>query len=209
MQLAEGNPLTQLSGISLPARLELREGSGKRIEAIYGDVLLTHRGLSGPAVLDMSRHWLAASLENPAGLTANWLPDLSTEALEEELQNLGRRTVRSFLRPLLPDRLVDHLLEAALIAPEQTGVDLTRPQRKALMTAVGAYPLAVSGTQGFKVAEVTAGGVPLAQIDLKRMESRVVSGLHLCGEICDVDGRIGGFNFQWAWSSGYVAGVSA
>lgn len=209
LQLAEGNPLTRLSGIALPARLTLRETSGKRLEEIRGDLLLTHRGLSGPAVLDMSRHWLAATHAQAVRLEASWLPDVSAEALEVELQNLGARTIRGFLRPHLPDRLVDHLLEMAEIAPEQTGVDLTRTQRKALVAAVCAYPLDVSGTLGFKVAEVTAGGVPLSQLNLKTMESRVVPGLHLCGEICDVDGRIGGFNFQWAWSSGYVAGISA
>ncbi|GAA4426657.1 NAD(P)/FAD-dependent oxidoreductase [Bremerella cremea] len=208
LQLADSDPLTQLSGIALPVRLELNETSGKRIETIEGDMLLTHKGLSGPAVLDMSRHWIAASTDRPVCLTASWLPDHSADSLQAELQALGRRSVRAMLRERLPDRLVEHLLHFAEVPAEQTGVDLTRVQRKNLVTGLTAYPLNVSGTLGFKVAEVTAGGVPLAQIDLKTMQSRVCPGLHLCGEICDVDGRIGGFNFQWAWSSGYVVGVS-
>ncbi len=208
LQLAEGDPLKQLSGISLPVLLQLTESSGKRIESVRGDLLLTHKGLSGPAVLDISRHWLAARDERRVRLTARWLPDLTEETLQADLQALQRRTVRSYLREHLPDRLVDHLLAYAELSPEQTGVDLKKDQRKNLVRAVCDYPLQVSGTLGFKVAEVTAGGVPLSQIELKTMQSRACSGLHLCGEICDVDGRIGGFNFQWAWASGYVAGVS-
>jgi len=208
LQLAEGDPLKQLSGISLPALLQLTETSGKRIKSISGDLLLTHKGLSGPAVLDMSRHWIAASSERAVQLSVSWLPEVTEVALQRELQSLGRRSIRGTLRERLPDRLVDHLLDFAEIPPEQTGVDLAKPQRRKLVQALLSYPLAVSGTRGFKVAEVTAGGVPLSQIELKTMQSRVIEGLHLCGEICDVDGRIGGFNFQWAWSSGYVAGVS-
>jgi len=84
---------------------------------------------------------------------------------------------------------------------------LTREARRALVEAVTAMEVTVAGDRGFTYAEVTAGGVPLSEIRLETMESRVAPGLHLCGEICDVDGRIGGYNFQWAWSSGYVAGV--
>jgi len=77
-----------------------------------------------------------------------------------------------------------------------------------LVRAVIEWPLPITGNRGFTYAEVTAGGIPLPEIDLKTMTSRVCPGLHLCGEICDVDGQIGGYNFQWAWSSGYVAGIS-
>ncbi|RCS49503.1 NAD(P)/FAD-dependent oxidoreductase [Bremerella cremea] len=208
LQLSSSDPLTQLAGISLPAKLELAETSGKSLEKVQGDLLLTHKGLSGPAVLDMSRHWLTAAEQREVRLCANWLPDVPAEQIQAELLSLGKRSVRNYLRERLPDRLVDHLLLSASVPPDQTGVDLTKPQRKAIGTAVSAYPLNITGTLGFKVAEVTAGGVPLSQIDLKTMQSRLVPGLFLCGEVCDVDGRIGGFNFQWAWSSGYVVGTS-
>ena len=88
------------------------------------------------------------------------------------------------------------------------GKEIAGWDRKAIARAVTRLPLPVTGNRGFEHAEVTAGGIPLAEIRLAAMESRLRPGLHLCGEICDVDGRIGGFNFQWAWSSGYVAGVS-
>lgn len=208
LHLDSQDPLTDLSGISLPTKLELTEVSGKRIASIQGDLLLTHKGLSGPAVLDMSRHWLASSDQREVRLWANWLPEFSAEHLQEELLSLGKRTARGYLREHLPDRLVEHLLAVAKVPADQTGVDLTKLQRKALVNAICIYPLKITGTSGFKVAEVTAGGVPLSQIDLKTMQSRIVPGLYFCGEICDVDGRIGGFNFQWAWASGYVVGTS-
>jgi predicted flavoprotein YhiN len=84
---------------------------------------------------------------------------------------------------------------------------MTREERRSLLRHLTALPLPVTGTRGWQAAEVTAGGVPLSELDLATMQSRICPGLHLCGEICDVDGRIGGYNFQWAWASGYVAGV--
>ena len=95
------------------------------------------------------------------------------------------------------------------MAGDVPGHRLTRDARRSLARAATALELPVTGDRGFDFAEVTAGGVPLSELDLATMESRVRPGLFLCGEICDVDGRVGGFNFQWAWASGYVAGISA
>ncbi len=89
------------------------------------------------------------------------------------------------------------------VAPAHT---LTREKRRALITLATQCPLPVTGDRGWLFAEVTAGGVPLSEVHLETMESRICPGLHLCGEVLDVDGRIGGFNFQWAWASGYAAG---
>ncbi|MEX2358252.1 MAG: NAD(P)/FAD-dependent oxidoreductase [Pirellulaceae bacterium] len=208
LALPPKHPLTTLSGISLPANFELRRQSGKRLVNVSGDVLFTHKGLSGPAVLDISRHWILAHQDGDAVLAVNWLPDASPEELDQTLQSLGKRPVRAHLRPLLADRLVDLLLSESGIPADACGSDLTQDQRKSLVQAATDQVLPITGDLGFKVAEVTAGGVPLVQIDLKTMQSRKMPGLYLCGEICDVDGRIGGFNFQWAWSSGYVAGIS-
>jgi hypothetical protein len=94
------------------------------------------------------------------------------------------------------------------VDPSTAGHHLTRERRRRLATALTEMVLPVTGDRGFTHAEVTAGGVPLSELRLATMESRLVPGLHICGEICDVDGRIGGYNFQWAWASGYVAGVS-
>jgi predicted flavoprotein YhiN len=94
------------------------------------------------------------------------------------------------------------------VDPAAPGHALTRDARRALVETVMEMDLHATGSRGFGFAEVTAGGVPLAELRLETMESRVCPGLFLCGEICDVDGQVGGYNFQWAWASGHVAGVS-
>ncbi|HRL10724.1 MAG TPA: NAD(P)/FAD-dependent oxidoreductase, partial [Aggregatilineales bacterium] len=109
----------------------------------------------------------------------------------------------------LPERLARALCLESGVDPVGTGAALTRVQRRALVATVTALTLPVTGDRGFTYAEVTAGGIPLDELHLKTLESRVCAGLYLCGEICDVDGRIGGYNFQWAWASGWLAGTSA
>ncbi len=198
-----------LSGLTLPTTLEVRLDNGKRIAAFTNSTLCTHFGLSGPSVLDISRYWLAAQQDDPrAMLTINWWPGKTPELLDQDLQALGRSTPFKFLREHLPERLTLALCEQANITAQTPGHQLTREQRKMLAQLVTALPLPVTGNRGWNFAEVTAGGVPLRELDLNTMGSRVCPKLHLCGEICDVDGQIGGYNFQWAWASGYVAGVS-
>ncbi len=207
--LPADHPLCALSGIAVPATLELWTGGGKRLQAFSNATLCTHFGLSGPAPLDMSRYWTAARLADPATLlTANWLPDQSLDAVDAALQGLARTTVLTWLRASLPDRLARTLCDLAGIDPLLPGHALTRPQRQALVRTLTRLPLPISGDRGYNYAEVTAGGVPLAEIHLPTMESRRCPNLYLCGELCDVDGRIGGYNYQWAWASGYVAGTS-
>jgi predicted Rossmann fold flavoprotein len=199
--------ITSLSGLALPAMLTLRSGSGKRLHATTGSTLCTHRGLSGPAVLDISRHWLVARHADPAvTLSINWLPEESAESIDHLLVDGQRRGALAVLRQRLTERLARCLCEQAGAA---TTGDLTRDARRAVAAAVVATPLPIIGDRGFTVAEATAGGVPLTEIRLETMESRISPGLHFAGEVLDVDGRIGGFNFQWAWASGYVAGASA
>lgn len=206
----EGHWLTGLSGIAVPARVEVWSATGKRLRAFQGDLLCTHFGLSGPVVLDVSRYYLAARLEDPgARLVVSFLPAASVEDLERELAELGRRTLGSWLAGKLPDRLAAALLLAAGLEPGATTLRLTREQRRALTSSLVAHEIPIVGDRGFVHAEATAGGVPLDQVRLASMESRRCPGLHLCGELLDVDGRIGGFNFQWAWASGTVAGRGA
>jgi predicted flavoprotein YhiN len=120
---------------------------------------------------------------------------------------LGQAPPQRWLRDRLPERLAQALCTAAGVDPAAPGHQLTRGARRALVQHLAALPLPITGTRGWQAAEVTAGGVPLNELDLATMQSRRCPGLHLCGEICDVDGRIGGYNFQWAWASGYVAGI--
>lgn len=209
LKLPKDHFICSLSGITLPATFELWTGSGKRLESYRNSTLCTHFGLSGPAVLDISRYYTAALLEDPAVvLTMNWLPEMSSESFEQWLLDEHKRTAVQLLRQELPDRVAQALCTAAGIPLDQFANQLTRPQRKTLVQIVTRYPLPITGDRGYNYAEVTAGGVPLTEIELKTMHSRKCENLYLCGEICDVDGRIGGFNFQWAWASGYVVGIS-
>lgn len=205
--LPAGHWITSLSGLTLPAAVTLTSASGKRLFTTTGSTLCTHVGLSGPAILDASRHWLVERAADPGvALWLNWLPGESPESLDRLLVEGQRRGALAILRDRLPDRLARTLCEQAAAPP--TG-DLARDVRRRLATLATATPLAITGDRGFAVAEATAGGVPLAEVRLETMESRIRPGLYLAGEVLDVDGRIGGFNFQWAWASGFVAGCAA
>lgn len=199
-----------LSGIAVEARLEVRSKSGRRLERMEGSLLCTHFGLSGPLAMDISRHWqLAAAEDADATLVVTWLPEHTDASLDAALRELGATSVQTFLGSLVPTRLARALCEAAGVAPSAIGHTLRRDARRALVRTLLEMPVPVTGTRGWNHAEATAGGVPLAEMHLDTLESRIVPGLYLCGEVLDVDGRIGGFNFQWAWSSGYVAGLAA
>jgi predicted Rossmann fold flavoprotein len=199
--------ITALSGLTLPTEIVLASATGRRLWATTGSTLCTHVGLSGPAVLDISRHWLVARTAEPdVRLSLNWLPGTTAEATDRWLVAEQGRGALATLRDRLPDRLARSLCELATAPP--TG-DLPRDARRRLVALATATPLPLVGDRGFAVAEATAGGVPLAEVRLETMESRICPGLSFAGEVLDVDGRIGGFNFQWAWASGFVAGTAA
>lgn len=199
-----GHWLTAISGTSVDAELSVKSPTGRVLHRHRGSMLFTHFGLSGPVVLDISRHWIA---NQPATLAANFLPGETFDSLDAALLNAARRnpraTVPSVLRGRLPERLLTQL------APDTPLGRMTKDDRRRLVRDLIDYTLPVIRDRGFDYAEVTAGGVPLEEIDLSTMESRRCKNLYLCGEILDVDGRIGGFNFQWAWASGRAAGRGA
>ena len=206
----EDHWLRTVSGVAVPARIEVRSGTGKRLAHFEGDFLCTHFGMSGPVVLDASRHFLAARQADPAAkLVVAFLPHAHPDNLTLELAGLGRRTLGRWLADKLPDRLAAALVASAGLDPSATALRMTREERRALLAALVEQEIPIVGDRGFTHAEATAGGIPLAQLRLDTMESRSSPGLHLCGELLDVDGRIGGFNFQWAWASGTVAGRAA
>jgi predicted Rossmann fold flavoprotein len=209
LTLPRTHPLCALSGLSVPVRMEVRAATGRRLAGMEGSLLCTHFGLSGPAALDISRYWTDARFDDPgATLVVRWLRVVGREDLDAALRGLGPRTPATLLENWLPDRLARALCTLAGVDANRPGHRLTRKDRVALAGALLEMRLPVTGDRGFGYAEVTAGGMPLSEVRLETMESRVCPGLYVCGEICDVDGRIGGFNFQWAWASGYVAGVS-
>jgi predicted Rossmann fold flavoprotein len=202
--VTKGHWITAISGTSVETELAVRSHTGRVLQRCRGSMLFTHFGLSGPVVLDISRHWIASQ---PATLAASFLPGETFESVEAMLidaaQRNPRATIASVLRHRLPDRLI------ASLAPDTPLGRLPKEERRRIAHDFTGFVLPVVRDRGFDYAEVTAGGVPLEEIDLKTMESRICKGLYLCGEILDVDGRIGGFNFQWAWASGRAAGRAA
>jgi predicted Rossmann fold flavoprotein len=199
--------IRELSGLTLTAEIVLLSSTGKRLRSFTGSTLCTHTGLSGPSVLDISRHWLVErDRDRGVRLAINWLPGTAADDIDRALQGAATRGALAVLREKLPERLARQLCAVAGAPPAG---DLPREARRRLVQGVTALGLEVTGDRGFTVAEATAGGVPLAEVRLDTLESRICPGLFFAGEVLDVDGRIGGFNFQWAWASGFVAGSAA
>jgi predicted Rossmann fold flavoprotein len=199
----------QLSGVAHDAALDLWVG-GRREREIRGSLLWTHFGISGPAALDMSRHWLRARLDGgEVQLTARLVAGLGFEALERRLQEDAverpRTSIQNALAALIPASLAEAVARRAGMDGAARLAQLARDDRRRLVHALTRWVLPVLDSRGYNYAEATAGGVPLTEMDPGTMASRVCPGLFLVGEILDVDGRIGGFNFQWAWSSARVA----
>lgn len=187
--------------------------AGERPRRLRGPLLWTHFGISGPVVLDASRHWLRAQADrHPATLTANFLPGDSFPDVErwliEHAATNARKILSTVLSTRLPARIAAALPEWAGVRAQTPSGHLPRDDRRRLIHALLEWPLPITGSRGYTHAEVTAGGVPLAEVDPDTMASRRCPGLHLVGEIVNVDGRIGGFNFQWAWAGGHVAGTA-
>lgn len=198
-----------LQGVTLPAELTL--GRGRSAVRCRGSMLFAHFGYSGPAALDMSRHWLRAGA-NERELRLSLLPGATLESEEKEWlegSEVPARTVRRHFAKRLPESVVVEAGREAGVEPAMKLGQVSRGDRRRLIHALISRALPVTGTLGYEKAEVTAGGVRLGEVDPRTLESRVVPGLFLCGEVLDVEGRLGGFNFQWAWSSGTVAGRAA
>ncbi|HKZ31146.1 MAG TPA: aminoacetone oxidase family FAD-binding enzyme [Vicinamibacteria bacterium] len=198
-----------LSGVAHEVELVVRD-AGRRPIRRTGSLLWTHFGVSGPVVLDVSRAYLRAALEGGSPvLEANLLPGRDFAWVERELVRLASEAPRTSVARALARQLPQAVAQA--VAAEAGCGDatlgrLTREERRALVRGIVERRLPVEGDRGYSFAEVTAGGVPLAEVDTATMQSKRKPGLFLVGEMLDVDGRIGGFNFQWAWSSGWVAG---
>lgn len=198
-----------LSGVSHQAAMTLHVAR-RPVVTLEGSLLWTHFGASGPVALNLSRHWhRAASLDPRCAVTVNLCPGETFEAVNawflEQEQARPRALVANVLASRIPAALAWRLVHDAGVPAEATMAHLTRAHRQALVHAGVRTTLPVRGSRGFAYAEVTAGGIPLDEIDPATMQSRVCPGLFFAGEIMDVDGRLGGFNFQWAWSSAWVA----
>ncbi len=211
LRLAPSDPLHRaLSGVSQDVELAVRIDGVIAIR-LTGALLWTHFGASGPVAMNASRHWLRAQIDKrQASITLSFCPGRQFDEVDAGWTRLAaerpRQSVQTTLATMVPAAVAAALLEALAIDVRIALAHLSRDARRRLTRALVEWPLPVIGTRGYQYAEATAGGVTLTDINPATMESRVCRGLYLVGEILDVDGRIGGFNFQWAWSTGFVAG---
>lgn len=202
-----------LSGLS--QEVELTTGvKGRVLYRQTGSLLWTHFGISGPAVMDASRFWtLGHEQGEPVEVYGNFLPGQTQEQakswLMEQTANNPRRSLLKTWAQQIPERFAEALCSHIECDPKTAVAQLSRIDRDRLLVALTRFKFPVSQDRGWNHAEITAGGVPLEEINYQTMESRSVPGLYLIGEILDCDGRIGGFNFQWAWATGLLAGRAA
>jgi len=186
--------LQTLSGVSVPSVLTAEDGT------VFKEALLfTHRGLSGPAVLQLSSYWLPGEF-----VTVNLSPGQDIDAfINDERNSHPNQSLKNTLAKLLPKRLVE-CLQLLGTVPECTLKQLNSRQQADLATALHQWRVQPNGTEGYRTAEVTLGGVDTTQLSSKTMEARDVPGLYFIGEVVDVTGWLGGYNFQWAWSSAWA-----
>lgn len=201
-----------LQGVACEVSLRLYDGR-ELLADVRGSMLFAHFGYTGPAALDLSRHWYRATGGDARRVLASFAPGENEETLGRSLVGAAAReprtSVRGFLARLMPERIAwESCREAGVEGTEWLG-KLTREARGRLVEHVLRRPMPVTGTLGYEKAEVTAGGVKLSEVNPSTLESRACAGVYWCGEALDVEGRLGGFNFQWAWSSGTIAGRNA
>ena len=190
---------SELSGIAVPVVVESESG-----ESFKENLLFTHRGLSGPSILQISSYWNAGQK-----ILIDLLPnnDLSEE-LDKMREAHPNQSVKNSLAKLLPKRVVETLLSTTLFQ-ERSLKQVNNKEQEQLCSLIHQWKVLPNGTEGYRTAEVTLGGVNTDELSSKTMESKKVPGLYFVGEVMDVSGWLGGYNFQWAWSSGYVAGINA
>ena len=199
-----------LSGLSHDVEL-ITLLQGRKIDQRTGSLLWTHFGISGPAVMDVSRFWtLAQETGQSADLYGNFLPGKTREQAKQwfmdQAADTPRRSLTKTLAQLVSERFAEALCLHVKCNPQKAIAQLPGKDRDRLIEALLMFRFPVEQDRGWNYAEVTAGGIPLEEINYRTMESKLVPGLYLIGEILDCDGRIGGFNFQWAWATGWLAG---
>jgi hypothetical protein len=203
----------RLSGVGLPNARVWIEARGQDKTGWTGGVLFTHRGLSGPAVLDISGAVSELLQRGPVPLRVELVAGMNAGQWGAQLDawrsSTGRRGLCSLLREHLPRSLCEVVCDLAGVEPRIAVAQLPASKQDALAKVLGGVELTVTATEGFETAFVTRGGVDLRGVNPKTMECRLLPGLHLAGEMLDLDGPTGGYNLQWAFASGWLAGQSA
>ncbi len=208
--------VTESTGIAFQdVEVELVDAAGEPLASRRRPLLFTHFGVSGPAAMDVSRE---ATSRATTTLKIDFAPDVRHEELARRFESAVARDPQKALFHAIhdlpgkaewPERFAERLLALRNVDAKKRAAESSKAARRAVIDLVKSTPIAITGSRGFDFAEVTAGGVELDEIDPRTMESRRRPGLFLCGEVIDVDGPIGGFNFQAAFSTGHVAGVAA
>jgi predicted Rossmann fold flavoprotein len=187
--------------------------NSKPFARLFGEMMFTHFGVSGPIVLTLSKQVVQSMSQGTITLSINFKPALAAEQLEHrlrrEFETYGKMRYKKILTHLLPAKAVAVFVKRSRIDPDKRGCDINREERKRLAELLSCFTMTVSGTRPIEEAIVTQGGIALSEINPKTMESKIVKGLFLCGEVIDVDGNTGGYNLQAAFSTGYVAGENA
>ncbi len=202
-----------LKGLTLPdISATILSPEGQNLLSRREALLFAHFGLTGPAILDVSRAVTRYDGPNVTILAIDLLPSTRAESIDQRIQEMsraGRKTAVNLLPAEIPHRLAEVLVREAGIPEGRTGPDLSRDERRRLVSRCKNLRIPVSGTLGFAKAEVTSGGVSLDEVEPSTLESKRRPGLHFAGEVLDLDGLIGGYNFQAAWSTGWLAGQVA
>lgn len=203
----------ELSGVTIPDVGVTACLNEKPMMQDRGSFLFTHFGLSGPVILNVSKALNSLSNFKNSSLKLDFLPSVKETDLEAKLQSFastdGKKLLSVALGELLPRRLLEGLFSQIGFSPERKCVGISKDERKAIVISIKSKSVNITGTLGYAKAEVTTGGVSLDEVNSKTMESKLKKGLYLAGEILDLDGPIGGFNFQAAWSTGFLAGSQA
>jgi predicted Rossmann fold flavoprotein len=203
--------VAELRGISVPdVSLKVFDPEGKPLDSRRGSMLFAHFGVTGPAPLDISRTVSGYTEPGKLTLEVDLLPSENESAFDESVRidtaANGKQLLAVVLSTKLPRRLADQLIVQCGMPADRKAAALSKPDRHRLVSAVKRLRLPLKGTLGFEKAEVTAGGVSLHEVDSRTMQSKKVPGLYFAGEVLDLDGWIGGYNFQSAWSTGWLAG---
>jgi predicted Rossmann fold flavoprotein len=198
-------PFVPLAGIALEVEVETgsRKGKGSKYGHFREDLLFTHRGLSGPAILQISSYW-----QPGAPIVLNLLPELDVAEELIAAKTSVKKQLGNILSQWLPARLAEGLLVANGFAPDARLPDMPDAKLRKLGDAINRWAIVPTGSEGYRKAEVTLGGVDTRALSQQTMMANAVPGLYFIGETVDVTGWLGGYNFQWAWASGYVAGSS-
>lgn len=217
--LAKSMQGASLKNVSLTAYRcsaeEIGSGSGKKraIDSRTGEMMMTHFGIGGPITLQMSLGIVKSLEKGPVSVAIDLKPALDIRQLQQRLQrdfdNFSKRSFKNILKGLLPQKMIDPIVQLSGIQPEKPGNQIEAGERNRLAGLLKSLRFNIKSSLGLSAAMVTAGGVSLKEIDPQTMASKLVEGLYFCGEVMDIDADTGGYNLQAAFSTGYVAGENA